>query len=157
MELSTENRNYELAYHLNPDIEESDLTGRFQELEKIVTENGGSVLISKEPKKKHLSYPLKKKNYAYFGVIDFNAPPESLEKVNARMKLQNNILRYLLTQKSDGKKELRVLGTERPRPRMKTHEPSAVGRENLEKPAKTGEETKPEQIEKEIEEVLEKL
>jgi len=156
-----DNRNYELAYHLNPDIEETGLAGHVQEMEKIMAESGGSVLISREPKKKHLSYPIKKKNYAYFGVVDFSAGPEAIEKINARLKLQNDILRYLIVQKPATGKEIRILGTERPRARMRTHEPSAVGvgREGAEKEkaAIVGEEGKPEQIEKEIEDVLEKI
>ncbi len=145
--------NYELAYHLNPEIEEGEVKNQVQELEKVLTENGAAVLISREPKKRPLSYPIRKKNYSYFGVLDFSALPEATEKINSQMKLQNQVLRYLLLKKPGDEKELRTLGMERPRPRMKTHEPTAVGRET----AKPKEEIKPEQLEKEIEELLGKI
>lgn len=145
--------NYELAYHLNPEIEESEMKNQVQELEKALTENGATVLISREPKKRPLSYPIRKKNYSYFGVLDFNASPEATEKINSRIKLQNQVLRFLVLKKPPEEKKLRTLGMERPQPRMKTHEPTAVSREA----AKPKEEIKPEQLEKEIEEALGKI
>lgn len=156
METEADNRNYELAYHLTPDIEEAQVKGRVQELEKFVAQSGGAVLASREPKKKHLSYPIRQKKYAYFGMLDFTGPAEMIEKLNTQMKLQNDILRYLLIVKSDNK-ELRTLGMVRSRPRMKTHEPTAPSRKDLEQAGKPKEEVKPEQMEKEIEDVLEKI
>lgn len=144
-------KNYELAYHLNPDIEENEVKARAEELEAVISRSGALVLTSREPKRKHLSYPLNHKKYSYFGVLDFSGGPETLEKINAQLKLQNGLLRYLLTKKEQADKEFRVLGGERLRPKMRTHEPLAPGRET---PAP---EVKPEQMEKEIEEVLEKI
>lgn len=151
------NQTYELAYHLNPDIEESEVLAHVQEIQNLITQSSGSVLVSREPKHKHLSYPIKQKHYSYFGVLDFSAVPETIEKLNSQMKLQSHILRYLLLKKEYGDKELRILGVSRPRPRIKTHEPLALSREELERAGKPKEEIKPEEMEKEIEEVLEKI
>lgn len=152
MEIELENRNYELAYHLNSDIEEADVRKSTQELEDIVSQNSATILVSKEAQKKHLSYPIKHKHYSYFGCIDFSAPPEKIEKINAQMKLQHNVLRYMITEKPN-EKDLRILGMERPHSRIRTHEAGVMT--DTEKTKK--EETKPEQIEKEIEDVLEKI
>ncbi len=153
MEAEIINKTYELAYHLNPDVEEAEVGRHTQELQSLITQNSGSILASKEPKQKHLSYPLKQKHYAYFGTFDFSVSPENISKINSEIKLQNNILRYLLIQKSD--KDLRTLGSVRIRSKIKTHQP--VSREGLEQVNKGTENIKPEEMEKEIEEVLEKL
>ena len=148
-------KNYELAYHINPDLEEAEVKVRMQELNNLLAQNGGSVTASREPRKIHLSYPVKNKNYAYFGLIDFSALPDAIEKVNTQMKLQGGILRYLLLSKPD-KKELRILGQHRARPRMiKTHEPAAADTAQKAPKEKTEEETK--QLEQEIEKVIEGL
>lgn len=151
MEIELENRNYELVYHLNSDIEEADVRKNTQELEDIVSQNGATILISREAKKKHLSYPIKHKHYSYFGCIDFSGLPEIVEKINTQMKLQHNLLRYMITERPN-EKDLRALGMERPHSRMKTHG-AVAGETGKEKK----EETKPEQLEKEIEDVLEKI
>src|SRR3989338_3476781 len=146
---------YELAYNIIPDLEGADVNARAQELNDLIAQNGGSVSVSKEPRKIHLSYPIKNKNYAYFGLMDFSALPETIEKINAQMKLQNSILRYLLLSKPD-KKELRVLGQHRTRPRIaKTHELTAA--ETTKKPAKEKTKEEAAQLEQELEKVIEGL
>ncbi|MEK7166688.1 MAG: 30S ribosomal protein S6, partial [Patescibacteria group bacterium] len=105
---SPDTKTYELAYHLNPDLEEATVRTQVQELNDLIAQNGGSVLISSNPRKSHLSYPIKNKHYAYFGIMEFGAMPEVIEKVNAQMKLQNSVMRYLLLAKPDIK-ELRIL------------------------------------------------
>ena len=139
---------YELAYHLNSDIEETTVLARSAELAKLLTASGAVVLSDHEAKHKHLSYPIQHKHYAYFGSFELTASPEALEKINAQLKLQPQVLRYLLLRQDLEKKALRSLGGERPRPKLKTHEPTT--------PAPLIE-VKPEQMEKEIEDVLEKI
>lgn len=153
-----EPKSYELAYHLNPDLEEAGLGNHVKELSELITQNSGSLLTSREPKRIHLSYPIHRKQYAYFGVFDFTASPETIEKVNAQMKLQNNVLRYLLVKKYPDGKEVRTLGEYRvPRPKVKIPE-SVISKKKLTgREEKSKEPVKPEEIEKEIEKVIEGL
>lgn len=153
VEVNPDSKTYELAYHLNPDLEEAEVRVQVQEINDLIAQNSGSILISRNPRKSHLSYPIKNKSYAYFGIMDFGAMPEVIEKVNAQMKLQNNVMRYLLLAKPDIK-ELRILGQHRSRSRVRTHEPVAP-LEAAKQKTKTKEET--EQLEKEIEKVIEGL
>lgn len=149
-------KTYELAYHLVPDLEEAGVKAHAQELNDLITQNGGSVLTSREPKKIHLSYPVKNKNYAYFGLMDFSAMPDTIEKLNAQMKLQNGLLRYLLLTKPTHK-ELRILGVYRARPRViRTHE-QATAADTMKKPHKEKTKEETEQLEKDIEKVIEGL
>ena len=69
-----------------PEFDEKELPGKVAEIEKIITQNDGGVLKSQEPRKKHLSYPIKGKHYGNFGVIEFEVAPENLEKINNQMK-----------------------------------------------------------------------
>ena len=148
-------KTYELAFHLNPDLEEAEVRVRLQELDGLIAQSGGSTLTSRDPRKSHLSYPIKNKHYAYFGLIDFSALPETIEKVNAQMKLQSGVMRYLLLAKPDIK-ELRILGQHRSRPRMmKTHEPAAA--ETAKKAPKVKTKGETEQLEQEIEKAIEGL
>jgi small subunit ribosomal protein S6 len=162
--MSNENelKTYELAYHLSPNLEETDVKLQVQEISDLITRNQGSILSSKEPERCRLSYPIHHKQLSYFGVFEFTAPSEAIEKINAQAKLQNNILRFLLIKKPSNKSGLRVLGaqkTERTKPRAqesqrqtgkKAETEAAAGKAKM-----TGKETRPEEeIEKEIEEVI---
>ncbi|MBI2670239.1 MAG: 30S ribosomal protein S6 [Candidatus Yanofskybacteria bacterium] len=145
---------YELAYHLSPDLEEADIKTRAQELSDLVAQAGGSVVTSIMPRRTHLSYQIKNKQYANFGILDFAAQPETLEKINAQMKLQGNVLRFMLLKKPESK-ELRILGQHRARPRIKTHETAAP--ETAKKPLKEKTEAEKQQLEQEVEKVIEGL
>lgn len=144
-----EAKTYELAYHVTPDIEEGGLAGMVSEIESLIAQNGGSVLFSHAPRLRPLSYPVKHRRQAFFGVLDFTVPAEALEKINSQIKLQNGVMRFLITKKPEVKGELRVLGASKPRMKLKTHEPV--------KEIKPKQEVEPGQLEKEIEEVLEKI
>jgi len=153
-----ESKTYELAYHLTPDMEEADVKAHAQELSDLISQNGGSVVTSNQPRQIHLSYPVKGKQYAHFGLINFTAPSETIEKLNAQMKLQNGVLRFLLLKEPREGKELRILGKHWSRPTMKekllettAQEKAPVAQKPEEKKAEG------EVMEKEIEKVIEGL
>ena len=157
MEREIENRNYELAYHLDSDIEESSVRSEVQIIEELIAKNGGSIIVSKEPKQQRLSYPLNHKRRSYFGIIDFSGTPDIVEKVDSQSKLNKKLMRFLIVKKDISGKELRTLTLERPRSRMRPQEGQSTIKEGAEHAGKPKEEIKPEQIEKEIEDVLEKI
>ena len=153
-ETGEDSKTYELAYHLSPELEEADVKVHAQELSDLVAQAGGSVVTSIMPRRTHLSYQIKNKQYAHFGILDFTAPAETLEKINAQMKLQGGVLRFLLLKKPEIK-ELRILGQHRARPRIKTHE--TVAPETTKKPPKEKTEAEKQQLEQEVEKVIEGL
>lgn len=151
---------YELAYHLTPELEEVDVRTRVQELTDLIIQNKGSVLSSKEPQRSHLSYPIRHKQYSYLGTLEFTAPAEAVEKINVQIKLQNDVLRFLLLKKP-GDGALRILGEHRAeRVRTRLQEPAGRKRK-IQVPAEpkiqAREKIKTEEIEKEIEEVIKGL
>ena len=155
MEEVTSKKQYELAYHLMPEFDESELPAKVAEIQKIITQNGGAILKSQEPKKKHLSYPIKLKNYANFGVMEFEALAENIESINTQMKMQTDILRYLLIQGYGEGKVLRSLVPSKRRAR-----PAKQGEvvEPTSQPIRAKEESaKPEEIEKQLEDVIGKI
>lgn len=148
---TTKNR-YELAYHLLPEFDEKELPAKVAEIEKIITQNNGEVLKSQTPKKKHLSYPIKQNHYANFGVMEFEAPSDSIEKINSQMKLQNDVLRYLLIKSLGEGKVLRTLVPSKRKTKAKPGEVETA------KPIRPKEESaKPEEIEKQLEDIIEKI
>lgn len=155
METEIQTKTYELAYHIIPDFEEAEVKARSQEINSLVSQNGGSIIADREPRRVHLSYPIKNKNYAYFGIMDFTAEPTIIEKINAQLKLQNGILRYLLLVKPESK-EVRTLGEYRARQRMvKTHETKLT--ETQKAPLKKKTVTEEKELEQEVEKVIEGL
>lgn len=93
-----EQQNYELAFHLDPNLEEAKIQELKKQLEDSVTSRSGNVSFSREPEKIHLAYPIQHNGYAFFGYIQFTtetADP-SLKEINDELKLNKDILRFLI-------------------------------------------------------------
>lgn len=126
-------RAYEFAYLLDPgaDKAESDKLRNYLEEEKSF------VLEEEPPSLIKLSYPIEKKDQAYFGWFKFLISPEELDKIEKKIKNNRNVLRKLVV-KSE-KKESQPLA----KPRRKSVEPK--------------EKIQIEEIDKKLEELLSKI
>ncbi|MEX2052971.1 MAG: 30S ribosomal protein S6 [Candidatus Paceibacterota bacterium] len=163
MENELQTTTYELAYHLTPDLEESDVVSHAQEISNAIAQNGGTVVSSQEPKKIHLSYPIDHKDYGYFGLFDFTSGADTIEKLNAQMKLQNNLLRFILIKKAPEGKDFKTLTVGRSAAKTKprtAHKPlssSSKQQENVQSSDKDAEKVEPKEMDQEIEKVIEGL
>jgi len=87
---------YELAYHLSPDFEETQVKQTTQSIENYITSNGGVVSFKKEPERTRLSYPINHNKQAYFGYVHFSLDnKEGLATIDEQMRLNNDVLRHL--------------------------------------------------------------
>jgi len=138
--------NYELGFHIIPDLDETELQTSFNSLVEQVNKLGGSIVSTKEPKKQRLSYPINHKKQSYFGTVDLKGKVEIVDKLNQELKLNNNVMRYIILKHEENEKVLRPQ-TGKDKPRMKTHSDSPVKKD-------TEKEVKSEDIEKQLEEVI---
>ena len=136
---------YELAFHLNPDLEEIRVQEIAQNLEKEVVSIGGAISFKKDPEKVRLSYPIKHQRQAYFGYIHFTLETgEKLGDLDNQIKHNNDVVRYLLVKVPADSGKVKF--------RFKPQKPKTI-----EKPAdkKTSEQSK--ELDKELEGILENL
>ncbi len=144
-------QNYELAFHVVPTIEELKIAEVKQELESFITSKGGAISYSKEPQRMRLSYSIKHQTHAYFSYIHFNLsnPEDSIKELNDYLKLNNDILRYLiLRMPSDLQKGKDMLKQLKMRERAEKR-PKAAPKQVSEKEEK--------EMEKQLEDIIEKL
>lgn len=137
---------YELAFHLNPDLEETQVKQLAQNIENYIISAGGVVSFKKEPERTRLSYPIKHRKQTYFGFIHFNLESkEGLANIDEQVKLNNDVLRYLVIKvpADSGKAKFR----------FKPQKPRVAPEKPTEK--KTPEEVK--ELEKQLEGILENL
>lgn len=140
--------NYEIGFHLTPDLNEAELKSGVEEIENTLTKLGSNVVTVKEAKRTRLSYPINHKNQSFFGIINFRAKPEMIDNLRKELKLEEKVLRYLILKHEENEKVLRTAAGQRSRVKTRTAAPV---------PQKQKEEVKPEEMEKQIEEVIEKL
>ena len=129
---------YELTYLISPDISEEELKIFQEKINSFLEEEGGKSEGLKLPIRKRLAYPIKKKNEAYLGILNFYLSPEKLEIFEKKLKKEPKILRYLLLKERLPKK------IEIPRIRPKAKAPKVKKEKKVEL----------KEIEKKLEEIL---
>lgn len=93
---------YELAVLYDPGLE-IDLEKATSKIEKIITDNGGSITNTDNWGKRKLAYPIKKQDFAIYVFYTAELPAEGVKKINDTLNITDEVIRFLIT-KPDLKK-----------------------------------------------------
>jgi len=87
---------YEIAVLYHPDLE-IDLDKATTRVEKIFTDNGGSVKNVDNWGKRKLAYPIKKNEHAVYVFYTLDLPPQSVRKIESILNITDEVIRFLIT------------------------------------------------------------
>jgi small subunit ribosomal protein S6 len=87
---------YEIAVLYHPDLE-IDLEKATSRVEKIFTDNGGSVKNTDNWGKRKLAYPIKKNEHAVYVFYTVELPAQSVRKVESVLNITDEVVRFLIT------------------------------------------------------------
>lgn len=87
---------YELAVIVKPTLEEDVLKAEFESVQGIITKSGGTIEKVDDWGKRRLSYEIKKFNEGFYNFITFTSEPEAPIEIERRMRIKENVLRYLV-------------------------------------------------------------
>jgi len=87
---------YELTILINSLLEQTDAQAVEEKLRHQIEELSGQVKKLNAWGKKKLAYPIKKQLSAYFASLEFELEPEGLEKIQQALRLNDDVLRFLL-------------------------------------------------------------
>lgn len=90
-------RTYEALYIASPNVEDGDIQTLSQEVQDLVTQNGGTIVRSEIWGKRKLAYLVKKYSEGNYILLRFQANPEFIQKLELWFKLHETVIRYLVT------------------------------------------------------------
>ena len=92
------NNKYELMVLVKAQLPQEEKEGIFKQATEMVTKSGGKILNSQVwQEKQRLHYSIKKCREATFHLTKFEGPSETLEKIRQSMRLNDGVLRHLVT------------------------------------------------------------
>ena len=89
-------RLYEVVYILDPALEEGAVTAKLEKLHELATSRGGEVSAVDHWGGRQLAYPINKLSSGYYAVAQFTASADALPEYERLLKLDNEVMRYLL-------------------------------------------------------------
>ncbi len=87
---------YEIAVLYHPDLE-IDLGKASKRVEKIFTDNGGTIVNTDNWGKRKLAYPIKKNEHAVYVFYTLELPSEGVQKIESTLNITDEVLRFLIT------------------------------------------------------------
>jgi small subunit ribosomal protein S6 len=88
-------RTYETTFIVDSLIRPEETEAIVNKIEKFISNNGGEIKKTDRLGKKRLAYEIKKRQYGYYVIIRYGAPPKLNRLLEKEYQLDENILRYL--------------------------------------------------------------
>lgn len=95
-------RKYEAMFILRPDLKEEEVNLIAKQITEPITKNNGKVAVSDVwSGKRRLCYPIKKHKDGIYYRVNFTVEPNAIESLKQGYRLNDNILRLLITNQED--------------------------------------------------------
>jgi small subunit ribosomal protein S6 len=89
-------RLYEAVYIFDPALDEAAINSKLERHHSLVTSDNGEVTAVDHWGNRQLAYPIGKNRTGYYVVAQFNGDPEALPEFERALKLDEDLLRYLV-------------------------------------------------------------
>lgn len=91
-------KKYEALFIIRPDLSEDEQKALFGQIGEAVTKNSGNVTSGAIwSEKKKLFFPIKRHREGVYYLLSFDAEPKSITEINHAYRLNENILRVLIS------------------------------------------------------------
>ncbi len=92
----TKLREYELVYIIQPNLDEEQIQSVDGRLAHTIERYGGQITGTEIWGQRRLAYPIRKFLEGYYILHTVELPPEAVAQVERSLRLDENVLRYLI-------------------------------------------------------------
>ncbi len=89
--------NYETVFILTPVLSEDQMKDTVQKFVKILKTNGSKIISDEMWGLKKLAYPIQHKTTGFYNLIEFEADPTVIVKLETEFRRDEKVLRFLTT------------------------------------------------------------
>ncbi len=87
---------YELAVILDPSLDEEAKAQATESVNNLITRFGGEIEKVDDWGKRRLAYEIDKKSEGFYSFITFSSKPEAPIEIESRIRIMENVIRYLI-------------------------------------------------------------
>ena len=92
---------YELVTIFRPDLEDAALKADVEKIEGVVSENGGTLLITDDWGKRKLAYPVRKHQKGHYVLVSFLSAPTLITELERNLRIMEPVIRFLTSKVGD--------------------------------------------------------
>lgn len=89
-------REYEIVYIFDSVLTEDQVNEKLEKYHQHITDGSGEITAVDHWGKRQLAYPIRKKTAGYYVVVQFTAPVDGLPELERTLKLDDDLIRYLI-------------------------------------------------------------
>jgi small subunit ribosomal protein S6 len=87
---------YELCFVVNAKIEDEERANAVAKVKALIERFGGAIVNVDEWGKKKLAYEIQKMKEGYYYFIQFEAETSAPKEIESRIRIMDNVIRYLI-------------------------------------------------------------
>jgi len=87
-------RRYEIMIIVTDTLEEEAARAAFDRAKDILAQQGGTVVDEAWWGRRKLAYEINKRDFGYYGVIDFEGTSEAVDELERLLKISDDIVRF---------------------------------------------------------------
>ncbi|MDT7540760.1 MAG: small subunit ribosomal protein [Acidobacteriota bacterium] len=112
-EVLAEKRVYEVVFIIDTDTPEGEATSLVENLQKIVTDQGGTFTRSESMGRRHLAYNVGRKTEGNYWLFEIEGTGAEIAELERRMRVSDAVLRYLTVRVDEDRQRAEKLGAKR--------------------------------------------
>ena len=86
---------YETVFILTPVLSDAQMKEAVEKFSTVLTDNGATIVNTENWGLRKLAYPIQKKSTGFYTLIEFNAEPTTIKKLDTAYRRDERVLRFL--------------------------------------------------------------
>ena len=87
---------YETVFILAPVLSDQQMKEAVEKFEKVLTDNGATIVNEEIWGLRKLAYPIQKKSTGFYNLVEFDADPTIVKKIETAFRRDERVLRFLV-------------------------------------------------------------
>jgi small subunit ribosomal protein S6 len=110
-----EKRTYEIVFIIDPDAPDDEVTRLSENFQKIITDQGGSIIKAEMMGRRQLAYEINHKREGSYILLETEGSGAEIAELERRMRVNDRILRYMTIRVDDARRRADKLRDRRAR------------------------------------------
>lgn len=87
---------YETVFIMTPVLSDQQMKEAVEKFEKVLTDNGASIVNEEIWGLRKLAYPIQKKSTGFYSLVEFDGDPSIVKKLETAFRRDERVLRFLV-------------------------------------------------------------